>query len=107
MILGALKSALSAKLRDGELKVVDAFAFAEHKTRVVRQALNALEATKTALLVDAGENVNLARGSQNLEGVKLVGPKGVTAYDLLKHKLVLISKEAAEKLSVSLAGGAK
>ncbi|MCX6598660.1 MAG: 50S ribosomal protein L4 [Acidobacteria bacterium] len=107
MILGALKSALSAKLRDGELKVVDAFSFAEHKTRGVKKALTALEATKTALLVDAGENTNLVRGSQNLEGVKLVGPKGVTAYDLLKYKLVLISKEAAEKLSASLAGGAK
>ena len=106
MILGALKSALSAKLRDGELKVVDAFAFAEHKTRGVKKALTALEATKTALLVEAGENTNLARGSQNLEGVKLVGTKEVTAYDLLKYKLVLISKAAAEKLSASLAGGA-
>src|SRR5215467_2179863 len=59
MELGALRSALSAKLRDGELKVVDAFKFDAPKSKAVRQALNALEATKTALLVDLGENRNL------------------------------------------------
>lgn len=102
MILGALKSALSAKLRDGELKVVDAFGFAEHKSKQVRIALNALEAKKTALLIEAAENKNLALGSRNLEGIKLVATNDVTAYDLLAHKLILVTKAAAEKLSASL-----
>ncbi|MDX2182236.1 MAG: 50S ribosomal protein L4 [Bryobacteraceae bacterium] len=102
MVLGALRSALSAKLRDGELKVVEAFAFEEHKTRGVRKALTALEATRTALLVEAGENRNLELGSKNLEGVKLVAAQDVTTYDLLKHKHVLLTKAAAEKLSKSL-----
>lgn len=105
MVLGALKSALSAKLRDGELKIVDTFTFNESKTKQVRQALNQLEVVKTALLVETGDNKNLALGSRNLEGVKLVAPKDVTAYDLLAHKLVVFSKAAAEKLSASL--GAK
>src|SRR6478672_7101994 len=49
MVLGALKSALSAKLRDGELRVIDAFGFNEPKSKQVRLALNTLEAAKTAL----------------------------------------------------------
>jgi large subunit ribosomal protein L4 len=101
MILGALRSALSAKLRDGELKVVEAFAFSDHKSKQVRAALNTLEAKKTALLVASGDK-NLELGSRNLEGVKLVDPKDVTTYDLLAHKMVLVSKDAAEKLSAGL-----
>lgn len=103
MILGALKSALSAKLRDGELKVVESLEFADHKTRGVRKVLNTLEATKTALLVEAGENKNLSLGARNLVGVKTVASKDLTVYDLLAHKHVFLSKAAAEKLSASLA----
>ncbi len=103
MQLGALRSALTAKLRDGELKVVDGLAFAEHKAKAVRQALNRLEATKTALLVETGENRNLALGSRNLVGVKLVETKSLTVYDLLKHKHVVVTRAAAEKLSAALA----
>src|ERR1700745_1176367 len=59
MQLGALRSAPSAKLRDGELKVVDAFSFDDHKSKAVRAALNRLEATKSVLVVDNSENRNL------------------------------------------------
>ncbi len=103
MMLGALKSALTAKLRDGELKVVETLEFAAPKTRVVRAALDVLEARKTALLVDLGENRNLELGSRNLEGVKRVVTKDLTTYDLLAHRHVVISRAAAEKLSASLA----
>src|SRR5213596_2472562 len=51
MQLGALRSALSAKLRDGELKVVNAFSFEDHKSKAVRSALDRLEATKSVLVV--------------------------------------------------------
>lgn len=102
MILGALRSALTAKLRDGELKIVDGFGFNEHKTKQVRQALDTLAATKTALLVETGDNKNLELGSRNLQGVKLVATKDLTAYDLLAHKNVLLTKAAAEKLSEGL-----
>lgn len=102
MILGALRSALTAKLRDGELKIVDGFSFNDHKSKQIRQALDTLEAKKTALLVETAENKNLELGSRNLEGVKLVGTKNLTAYDLLAHKNVLITKAAAEKLSEGL-----
>jgi large subunit ribosomal protein L4 len=102
MQLGALRSALSAKLKDGELKVVDAFSFQDPKAKVVRQALTTLEATKTVLVVDIGENRNLTLGTRNLAGVTLVASREVTVYELLKHEKVILSQAAAAKLSEAL-----
>jgi large subunit ribosomal protein L4 len=102
MLLGALRSALSAKLRDGELRVVSAFNLEDHKTKNIIAVLAKLEAKKTVLLVENGENINLQRASQNLQGVKLVPTKEVTVYDLLKHQEVLLSETAARKLSEAL-----
>ena len=102
MQLGALRSALSAKLRDGELKIVDSFAFEDHKSKAVRAALNTLEATKSVLVVDIGENRNLTLGTRNLAGVTLVASREVTVYELLKHDKVLLSQAAAAKLSEAL-----
>lgn len=103
MLLGALRSALSAKLRDGELKVVKAFSIADHKTKTVKAVVDKVAATRTTLLVDNSGSKHLDLGSRNLEGVKLVPTKDVTVYDLLAHKSVLISEEAALKLSAALA----
>ena len=102
MMLGALRSALTAKLRDGELKVVQAFQFEDHKTRSVRAALDRLEARKSVLLVDNEQNQNLALGSRNLPGVTLVASREVSVYDLLGHERVLMSESAARKLSEAL-----
>ena len=102
MLLGALRSALSAKLRDGELKVVQELAIADHKTKTVAATLQSLDTRKTVLLVDGAGNKNLALGSRNLPGVKLVEPKDVNVYDLLGHERVVVSETAARKLSESL-----
>ena len=103
MQLGALRSALSAKLRDGELRVVSEFAISEPKSKGMRKTLEALEASRTILLVDNSANKNLALSSRNLEGVKLVSSREVNVYDLLGHQHVLLSQEAAKKLSEALA----
>jgi large subunit ribosomal protein L4 len=103
MVLGALRSALSAKLRDGELKIVSAFELSDHKTKNMAAVLGKLEAKRTVLLVEAAENTNLSRASGNLPGVKLVPTKDVTVYDLLKHEQVFLSESAARKLSEALA----
>ncbi len=103
MALGALRSALTAKLRDGELKVVNAFELANHKTKHMREALNKLEGTKSVLLVEVGDNNKLNLASRNLPGVKLVPTKDVNVYDLLAHNLILLSATAAKKLSEALA----
>lgn len=103
MLLGALRSALSGKLRDGELKVVRAFQLEDHKSKNMRAALSRLEAHKSVLLVDNEDNRNLRLGSRNLEGVTLLPTKDVTVYDLLKHTQVLLSEAAARKLAEALA----
>jgi large subunit ribosomal protein L4 len=103
MQLGALRSALSAKLRDGELKVVSEFAFQDHKSKAVRLALNKLEISKSVLVVDTGGNKNLTLGTRNLAGVTLMATREVSVYELLKHEKVLLSQAAAAKLSEALA----
>jgi large subunit ribosomal protein L4 len=103
MLLGALRTALSAKLRDGELRVVQEFSLADHKSKAMRAVLDLLGAPKTVLLVDNGENRNLALSARNLAGVKLVSSKEVEVYDLLGHAGVLISQAAVQKLSEALA----
>jgi large subunit ribosomal protein L4 len=103
MQIGALKSALSAKLRDGELRVVSEFAISEVKSKAMRKLLDGVEASRTILLVDNTANRNLALSSRNLEGVKLVSSREVNVYDLLGHQHVLLTQEAAKKLSEALA----
>src|SRR5271166_747727 len=63
MLLGALRSALSAKLRDGELKVVKAFQLGDHKTKAMKAVLTQLESPKSVLLVEVGENNHLSLAS--------------------------------------------
>ena len=111
MQLGALRSALSAKLRDGELKVVQEFNLTDHKTKSLATALKALEGNRKVLLVDillesqdgSSAGRNLVLSSRNLEGVKLLATREVTVYDLLGHQLVLMSEAAAKKFSEALA----
>jgi large subunit ribosomal protein L4 len=103
MLLGALRSALSAKVRDGELKVVQAFNFTDHKTKNAMNALAKLEAGRTVLVVDNGENRNLTLGIRNLKGVSLLPTKEVNPFHLLAHKSVILSEAAARKFSEALA----
>jgi len=103
MIVGALRSALSAKLRDGQLVVVDEFALADHKSKTMQSALKSLNGGRKTLLVDNSKARNLELGSRNLDGVTLVSTHGVTTYDLLGHDRVYISQAAAVKISEALA----
>jgi large subunit ribosomal protein L4 len=102
MLLGALRSALSAKLRDGELRVVREFSLADHKTKGMIHVLGQLDAKKSVLLVENAENTNLTRASRNLKTVKLVPAKEVNVYDLLRYEEVLLTEAAARKLSEGL-----
>jgi large subunit ribosomal protein L4 len=103
MLLGALRSALSAKLRDGELKIVQEFSLPDHKAKGMRAVLKQLEVASKVLVVENGENRNLSLGARNLEGVTLVESKDVSVYLLLGHNQVLLSETAAKKLSEALA----
>jgi large subunit ribosomal protein L4 len=101
MAAGALRSALSAKLRDGQLTVVREFSFADPKTKGVIAALVPFEAKKV-LVVESGENRNLELGARNLQGVVVLKSREVTVYHLLDAQRVLVSELAAQKLGKGL-----
>ena len=103
MLVGALRSALSAKVRDGELKVVQAFDLPDHKTRNAMNALANVVSGRTVLVVDNGENRNLTLGIRNLKGVTLMATRAVNPYHLLANQNVLLSEAAARKFSEALA----
>ncbi|MGO9642043.1 MAG: 50S ribosomal protein L4 [Candidatus Acidiferrales bacterium] len=106
VFLGALRSALTTKLADEKLTVVEGWSLATHKTKEFRRVLERLDSdTKTILLVDAAANRNLELASRNLEGVKLVSPRALQVYDLLRHDRLMLSKEAAVRLGESLGTG--
>lgn len=107
-LLGALRSALAAKLQDGKLIVVNAFELKEAKTKAVRQALEAFGFEKTALIVESAntENVNLELSARNIAGVEMLYGPEVHPYHLLRYDRVIFSKPALEKLQESLKASA-
>ena len=103
-LLGALRSALAAKLSDGKLIVVNAFKVDEPKTKLFREALDNLKVDKTALLVEVANhgNRNLDLSSRNIEGVELVASNEVHPFHLLRYDRAIFSQPAIEKLQLSL-----
>src|SRR5258708_1288350 len=103
-VLGALRSALAAKLSDGKLIVVNAFDVKEVKSKGFREALDSLNVDKTALLVEVANhgNRNLALSSRNLAGVELVTSSEVHPFHLLRYDRAIFSQPAIEKLQVSV-----
>jgi large subunit ribosomal protein L4 len=103
-LLGALRSALAAKLADGKLIVVDSLELKEPKAKLYRQALNKLEAKRTVLLIENGKEVSqaLILGSRNLAGVELMLNNEVHPYDLLRYERAIFSRPAIESLQESL-----
>jgi large subunit ribosomal protein L4 len=103
-LMGALRSALAAKLQDGKLTVVDSLDLKEPKAKLYRKALNTLEAKKTTLLVENGEALSptLVLGARNLAGVELMLNNEVHPYDLLRYERAIFSRAAIEKLQETL-----
>ncbi|HUK23181.1 MAG TPA: 50S ribosomal protein L4 [Terriglobales bacterium] len=103
-LMGALRSALAAKLADGKLLVVNAFAVKEPKTKVFREALDKLKVDSTALLVEVPRhgNRNLELSSRNLQGIELIAGNEVHPYHLLRYDRVIFSQPAIEKMQVAL-----
>jgi large subunit ribosomal protein L4 len=103
-LMGALRSAIAAKIADGKLTVVESFEVPESKTKLFRTALNKLDAGKTTLLVESSQKLgeNLYLGSRNLAGVELVLSSEVHPYDLLRYEHAIFSKDAIEALQETL-----
>jgi large subunit ribosomal protein L4 len=101
---GAIRSALSERLREGNLIVIDEFGFKSPKTKDFLEAIGALglaENSKQAktLIVDSLDNANLVLSSRNVQKTKVTNSFGLNIYDLLYHEKLLISKAAVEELN--------
>ncbi len=102
MMLGALRSALSAKLADQQITVIDEFKLTDHKSKAMRRILDRFEAPRAVLIVDAPGNQNLERSTRNLVGVEVVSGTELHPYHLLWSKRILISRPAIERLQEAL-----
>ena len=108
-LLGALRSALAAKLSDGKLVVVESLEPKEAKTKVFRASLDKLNAKGTTLLVSKyiGETEkNLHLSVRNLKGVELVAGNEVHPYHLLRYNSAVFARPALERLQDSLKASA-
>jgi len=103
-LLGALRSALAAKLADGKLTVVDSLEIKDAKTKLYRAALDKLDAKRTVLLVENGKTLSqgLLLGARNLKGVELMLNNEVHPYDLLRYERAIFSASAIEQLTEAL-----
>jgi large subunit ribosomal protein L4 len=103
-LLGALRSAIASKLADGKLTIVDTLELKEPKTKLYRAALDKLNVTRTALIVENGKTLSkaLLLGARNLEGVELVLNNEVHPYDLLRYERAIFSTAAIEQLTEML-----
>lgn len=104
MRLGALKSALSLKAKEGRLTVVDAFELEAIKTKALAQVFGKLEVGTSAVVVDAAANEKLRLSARNIPTHLVLPPEGVNLYDLLRHEHLVLTKAAVEALEARFSG---
>ncbi len=93
----ALASALTAKMRAGQLVVLDSLDFAAPKTKDMLNVLGKFDAAN-ALVVFAGDKENVVKSARNIVGVEAVNVTGVNTYNVLNHKQLIITKDAVARL---------
>jgi large subunit ribosomal protein L4 len=99
----ALFSALSAKLKDSEIRIIKGLETIEPKTKLMAEVLKNLEVKKTSkvLLVmpKVGKELeNVYRASRNIEGVEILSANSLNTYKVLDNKLVLLMKDSIDSL---------
>jgi large subunit ribosomal protein L4 len=99
---GALRAALTQKLRDGHVVVVDALSVAEIKTKAAAEMLKRLGIDGKALLVDTKPEDKLTLSVRNIEGVRLLPSNRVSARDVMDTRRVVLTRAALEKLQEAL-----
>jgi large subunit ribosomal protein L4 len=95
---GALRSALSERLREGNVLVLESMEVDQPKTKSFLDALAGLGLTGKTLIVDSMENTNLLLASRNVKRTKVVNSFGLNIYDLLYHEKLVISRAAVDEL---------
>jgi len=99
----ALKSALSQKLAEEQVVVIENLTVGSHKTRELAAKLARLGVGGKALLVDAFDNHDLALAGRNNPKVKTVDALGVNVYDVVDRQYLVISESALNRLLEVLA----
>lgn len=101
---GALRSALSERLREGNLIVIEEFAFDTPRTKDFLAAVGTLSLSDTkkpakTLVIDSLDNLNLILSSRNVQKTKVTNSFGLNIYDIIYHEKLLISKAAVAELN--------
>ncbi|HEY0543853.1 MAG TPA: 50S ribosomal protein L4 [Pyrinomonadaceae bacterium] len=96
---GALRSALSERVREGNVIVVDGLAFDQPKTKDFVSSLATLGLEGKTLIVDSLENVNLWLAARNVKRAKVVNSYSLNIYDLLYHEKLVLSRSAIDELA--------
>lgn len=99
----AIKSALSSKVVDNQIIVLDQLSFNAPKTKEFAAILNNLKVDRKALVVASNYDENVALSARNIPGVKFVAADGINVLDVLVYDKLIITKEAAEKVGEVLA----
>ena len=94
----ALKSALSAKVAENELIVLDELKFEAPKTKEMVKVLENVKAEKKALFVLAEKDENVIRSASNLQGVRTALVSTMNVYEIVNHYSLILTKAAAEKI---------
>lgn len=102
---GALKSALSERLREGNLFIIDALNLDDHKTKSYVAVAKAFGWDSKTLIVETEPGNNLAIASRNVPGVKVA--VNVNIYDVLYHDKIVFTRDAINALQERLDDGAK
>jgi large subunit ribosomal protein L4 len=93
----AIRSAISAKVADGEIKIVSALDFDAPKTRTVKDMLGKFDMDRSALVVTAGADRNLLLSTRNLPGAKHLPADYLNVADLLSHHGLVMTVDAVRR----------
>lgn len=93
----AMKSALTVKVQDNNIVVLESLALDAPKTKTIVAMLGAFEAKK-ALIVTLESNMNVYKSTRNIEGVSVIPVNNINVYDLLKYEKLIITKDAVSKI---------
>ena len=99
---GALRAAISQKLKDGAVIVVDSLSVGEIKTKAAAEMLRRLGIDRGALLVDVKPEDKLALSVRNIEGVRVLPSNRISARDVMNTRRVVLTRAALEKLQEAL-----
>ena len=99
----AMKSALSTKVQDNEMIVLDQLIFEKPKTKDFVSVLNNLSVDKKALIVINGNDENVVLSARNIPGVKVVNSNTLNVLDVIGHDKLIMTKDAVQEVEEVLA----